>query len=248
VTATLGHFVQAQITEWWSYYWNMTMPGSIPGIAYMLVFVALELHFRGSHPIPLETRLLSWLFLALGLYQFRYMSFFFMFSTVPMALHIDRLLPERRNKLEVHRTLLAAGIAGACALPLTFMQMKPAFELPRMISDQDALYLKSHFSHARLLNNWNVGGYLIFRTQGTVPVFVDGRAATAYPDDLLRDYFKLVPGVEVDESAWDMVLAKYRIDTVLWVKAHEQLRRFLVDKRGWKEEYTGQFESIYVKP
>ena len=41
---------------------------------------------------------------------------------------------------------------------------------------------------------------------------------------------------------------KYQIDTVLWVKAHEQLRRFLVDKRGWKEQYAGLYESIYVKP
>jgi len=44
------------------------------------------------------------------------------------------------------------------------------------------------------------------------------------------------------------VLQKYQIDTVLWVKAHEELRRFLVDKRGWKEDYAGLYESIYVKP
>ena len=119
--------------------------------------------------------------------------------------------------------------------------------LPQMLSEQDALYLQTHFSHARLLNHGNVGGLLIFRTQGTVPVFVDGRAATAYPDDLLRDYFKLVE-LEINETAWDTVLEKYQIDTVLWVKTHEQLRRFLVDKRGWKEEYAGMYESIYVKP
>jgi len=78
-------------------------------------------------------------------------------------------------------------------------------------------------------------------------VFVDGRAATAYPDALLRDYFKLVEW-EIDETAWDTVLEKCQIDAVLWVKTHEQLRRFLVDKRGWKEEYAGSYESIYVKP
>jgi hypothetical protein len=64
---------------------------------------------------------------------------------------------------------------------------------------------------------------------------------------LLRDYFKLVQ-LEINETAWDTVLEKYQIDTVLWVKAHEELRRFLVDKRGWKEEYAGLYESIYVKP
>ncbi len=66
LAATLGHFVQANITEWLSYYQNMTMPGSIPGIIYMLTFVALELRYGGSCPIPLESRLLSWLFLFFG--------------------------------------------------------------------------------------------------------------------------------------------------------------------------------------
>ena len=35
-----------------------------------------------------------------------------------------------------------------------------------------------------------------------------GRAATAYPDALLRDYFKL-PELEIYETAWDTVLEKY---------------------------------------
>jgi hypothetical protein len=250
VTSTLGHFVQAHITEWLSYYQNLSMPESIPGIAYIAIFVGFELlalRHRASRPVPLEARLLSWLFLLLGLYQFRYLAFFFLFSAIPLALHIDRLLPKNLNMFQIQRSLLAAGIVGLCALPVFFMQARPALEFPEMLSEQDARYLQSHFSHARLLNNWNVGGLLIYYTRGTVPVFVDGRGATAYPDELLRDYFKLAEW-QVDEAAWDTVLAKYRIDTVLWVKAHEHLRRFLVDKRGWKEEYAGAYESVYVKP
>ncbi|MFX5009029.1 hypothetical protein ABTB96_19300, partial [Acinetobacter baumannii] len=88
------------------------------------------------------------------------------------------------------------------------------------------------------LNHWNAGGLLIYHTRGTVPLFVDGRAATAYPDDVLRDYLQLIQD-EIDEAVWDGVIAKYRIDAVLWVKAHEQLRQFLVGKRGWKEEHAG---------
>lgn len=247
VAATLGHFVQANIGEWLPYTHNMEMPGSIPGMVYMATFVALELRHRNSNPIPLEPRLLSWLFLLLGLYQFRYISFFFIFSTVPLALHIDRLLPERLTRIDVSGPLLAAGIIGACALPIVFLRVEPALGLSQMLSDQDARYLQEHVSHARLLNHWNVGGILIYRTRGTVPVFVDGRAATAYPDELLRDYFTLVRE-EVDEAAWDTILEKYRIDAVLWVKGHEQLRRFLVEKRGWKEAYAGTYESLYVKP
>lgn len=248
VTATLGNFVQANITEWQSYLQNLAMPGSIPGMIYIGIFVALELRYRGSSGVPLEARLLSWLFLGLGFYQYRYLSFFFLFSTVPLALHLDRLLPKRLNNLDMRKSLSAAGIIGACALPLTFALVRPALALPdELLSEQDALYLKTNFSHARILNHWNVGGILIFRTHGAVPVFIDGRAATAYPDGLLRDYFKLVKW-DIDEASWDTMFEKYRIDAVLWPTAHDVLKRFLVDKRGWKEQYVGSHESLYVKP
>jgi hypothetical protein len=245
LATVLGHFSQAYITEWWPYFRNIIVPGSIPGIIYILIFIVFELRYRGIRPI--EPRLLSWLFLFLGLYQFRYMSFFFIFSTVPLALHLDRLLPKQSNIFRVERSLLTAGIIVACALPLVYMKIYPALGLPEMLSEQDVLYLQTHFPRARLLNHWNYGGILIFRDRGAIPVFVDGRAATAYPDDLLRDYFKIGQS-DVDETAWDAVLEKYQIDTVLWVKAHEELRRFLVGKRGWKEAYAGLYASIYNKP
>jgi hypothetical protein len=245
VTATLGHFAQANITEWRPYYRNITLPGSVPGIVYILLFIGFELRHRGSCPI--EARLLSWLFLFLGFYQFRYLAFFFIFSAVPLALNVDRLLPKQPNNFRFDRSLLVAGMVVACALPLVYMKISPALGLPEMLSEQDVQYLETHFPHARLLNHWNFGGILIFRTRGAIPVFVDGRSATAYPDALLRDYFKLGRS-EVDETAWDTVLEKYQIDTVLWVRAHEALRRFLVRKRGWKEAYTGLYASIYVKP
>jgi hypothetical protein len=247
VMATLGHFIQADIGEWRSYFHNMEMPGSVLGISYALTFVALELRDRRSTPIPLEPRLLAWLFLLLGLYQFRYTAFFFIFSSVPMALHIERLLPERLSRLDVSRAMLAAGLVGLLALPLAFLQVRPALALPEMLSDEDGRYLQAHASDAHLLNHWNAGGLLIFRTHGSVPLFVDGRAATAYPDELLRDYLKLVRW-EIDADSWDTVIRKYKIDAVLWIKGHEQLRQFLVGERGWREAYTGAHLSLYTAP
>jgi hypothetical protein len=245
LTTVLGHFSQHYITEWWPYYRNITVPGSIPGIIYILMFVGLELRY-GRLSSPIEPRLLSWLFLFFGLYQFRYMAFFFLFSAFPFALHLDRLLSKELKNAAVQGPLLAAGMAVACALPLVYARL-PALGLPPMLSEQDVRYLEIHFPHARLLNHWNYGGILIFLDRGAIPVFIDGRASTAYPDAVLRDYFPLGQS-EVNEAAWDMVLKKYQIDTVLWVRAHEELRRFLVEKRGWKEVYTGLYASVYRKP
>jgi hypothetical protein len=243
--ATVGNFVQDYITEWWPYYRNVTWPGSLPAIAYMIAFAALELRYRTV--CPWEARILSWLFLGLGFYQFRYMAFFFLFSCLPMALHLDRLIPELSASLLLRKVLAVTGLLALCALPLVFLQASPSFGLTKMISLEDVRYLQTNYPHARLLNHWNYGGNLIFYDRGAVPLFVDGRAATAYPPSLLRDYFKL-PQTEIDQAAWDAVLAKYRIDAVLWMNTHEQLRQFLVGKRGWKEAHRGAFASLYVRP
>jgi hypothetical protein len=219
------------------------LPGSIPGMLYILAFAGLEL--RGKSSCPLEARLLPWLFLFLGFYQFRYLAFFFLFSAVPLSLHLSRLLP-KLDDLEVKKSLLVAGAAMACALPLVYA-VEPALGLPQMLSERDASYLQTHYPHARLLNHWNYGGILLFHTHGAIPVFVDGRASTAYPNALLRDYFAL-GRPEVNDRDWDAVLGKYHINTVLWVRTHSALRQFLVGRRGWKEAYTGVYASLYVKP
>ncbi|MDN4982578.1 hypothetical protein QY049_04980 [Bradyrhizobium sp. WYCCWR 13022] len=247
VTATLGHFVQSNIGEWLPYSHNIEIPGSIPGMVYILAFVGFELRYGATSDVRLESRILSWVFLGLGFHQFRYMSLFFMFSAIPVALHLDQVLPKRLPQFKVQSALLTAAIVGAFVLPIVFLRIEPALALPEMLSDQDAEYLNTHLANARVLNHWNVGGYLILKTHGSVPLFVDGRAATAYPDELLRDYFKLVHW-EIDESTWDTVLEKYHIDAVLWPKGHKQLRQFLVGKRGWKEEHTGLYESVYTRP
>lgn len=248
VIETLGHFVQAHITEWRPYFENILVPDSLAGLTYILIFVALELRNGRDVSVPLEARLLSWLFLGLGFYQYRYMAFFYLFSTIPFALHFDLILPKRLKALAAGDNLRILGIISTCIVPLIFVWEAPALGLSDdLISDQDARYLETNFSHARVLNHWNVGGPMIARTHGTVPVFIDGRGATAYPDTLLRDYFMLEKW-DIDETAWVAILDKYKIDVVLWPTVHDVLRHFLVDKRGWKEQYVGIHESLYVKP
>jgi hypothetical protein len=113
--------------------WSFTSGGrQLFNLSWLWDFVAFELRYGGG-VCPVESRLLSWLFLFLGLYQFRYMSFFFIFSTVPLALHLDRLLPKRPNNFQIQRSSLAAGIILACALPLIFNVTLPMFKRDRCL-------------------------------------------------------------------------------------------------------------------
>jgi hypothetical protein len=249
VLRTLGHFVQQYITEWQPYYTMMRLPQCIPTCLYVLIFIVLELTGRGNVPInvPVEARILSWCFLLLGIWQQRYLSIFFLFSTLPMALHLSGLRWAFVRQTTNGPLLAVAGLFVFCLLPVLYWRAVPETPgLPPIYPDTELAYLERNFPHARLLNHWNYGGFLIFAGRGNPRLFVDGRAATAYPDDLLRDYFGLVSW-EVDEAAWKRVLAKYGIDAVLWPKAHAQLASFLVGKENWTQVYSGNVASLYVK-
>jgi hypothetical protein len=245
VLGTLGHFVQRYITEWQPYLATMTAPQCIPPLAYITLFVGLELTGRSS--VPAEARILSWCFLFLGFLQLRYLSIFFLFSTLPVALHLSD--PRWRFTRNATGQALLGGVGAvvACVLPLLYWHVVPAHPgLPPIYPDAEVAYVEQHYPHARLLNHWNYGGYIIFSTHGTLPVFVDGRAATAYPDAVLRDYFALITW-DVDAAAWERVLRTYDVDTVLWPKAHAQLAQFLVGTGKWTQVYSGNVASVYVK-
>jgi hypothetical protein len=245
VLGTLGHFVQQYITEWQPYYAMATLPQCIPACAYMLMFVVLEL--SGGNKVPAEARILSWCFLFLGLSQQRYLSIFFLFSPLPIALHLSKPGWRPLSSSIDNKSLGSIGLAVLCLLPFFFSRVvfdKPG--LPAIYPDAEISYLEQHFPNARLLNHWNYGGILIFRSRGKIPVFVDGRAATAYPDGLLRDYFDLITW-DVNEAAWKRVLQKYNIDVVLWPRAHGQLATYLVDKEKWTQVYSGTIANVYVK-
>jgi hypothetical protein len=240
VSATLGHFVQEHISEWMPYLRVVSWRQALPTLIYAGLFVTLE-RVR-SRPAPVEARLLSWAFLVLGFLQLRFLSLFILVSVVPVAVHLgDRLGSRAAERVMAVAGLVVAGclpwLAASAAFPARFPGIDPVREIEFLLEQRP---------QARLLNHWNYGSSLIFHTRGQIPVFVDGRAATAYPDDLLRDYFPL--SVEtIDETAWLTVLAKYRIDTVLWVKAHGALQDFLTGRQGWRLAYSGDIANVYVR-
>jgi hypothetical protein len=250
VLLTVGHFVQRYITEWQPFTHLMGSPQIIPACVYVVLFAMLEM--RGGNTAPAEARILSWFFLVLGAWQLRYLSIFFLFSALPVALHLSRL---RWGRLRWFRSnhpadgkqLGAAGFLLLALLPLLYWNVVPAKPgLPQIYPDTELAYLEENFPRARLLNHWNYGGFLILRNRGAIPVFVDGRAATVYPDALLREYFSLISW-EVDEAAWKHVLEKYDVDAVMWPKVHKQLAAFLVDKEGWTQVHSGSVANLYVK-
>lgn len=96
--------------------------------------------------------------------------------------------------------------------------------------------------NGRLFHPYDWAGYLIFASRQHVPVFVDGRAETLYPDRLLRDYYYLATALPGSEALFD----KYSIKTVLW-PVQGSLSQLLTHSPQWKCIYQDSACFVFAR-
>jgi hypothetical protein len=104
-----------------------------------------------------------------------------------------------------------------------------------------AAYIEDHRMDGNMFNSYSYGGYLTWRTDARYPVFIDSRADTVFPDQLLRDYqsiYAVGPG-------WSTLLQKYRIGWVL-VENQAPIAAVLSQQNNWKVVFRGRLATIIV--
>lgn len=104
-----------------------------------------------------------------------------------------------------------------------------------------AEYVRAHFSGQRMFNDYNSGGYLIYKLYPDVPVFVDGRT-DFYGNDLLADYLR----IDRAEPGWDELLRKYGVEVVL-IDKQLPLAKALESDGAWQQQFSGDNEVVYAR-
>ena len=104
-----------------------------------------------------------------------------------------------------------------------------------------AEYVREHFAGRRMFNDYNSGGYLIYKLYPDVPVFVDGRT-DFYGNDLLKDYFR----IDHAEPGWDGLLQQYGVEVVL-IDKQLPLAKALDADPSWNQEFSGPNEVVYAR-
>jgi hypothetical protein len=158
-------------------------------------------------------------------------------------------LGERLNEIlkqpEIRPAMFVAcmviGIAVASPYPRDAMLGSHA-DLPReKLSQDDLTYLQTHYAGKKLLNHYDLGGYLILWGQGNPKVFVDGRAGNLYPDALLMEYRDFMRFAGQDTRGKE-VHKKYGFTHVILPKTLDLTSWFKNDV--WEADYVG--ESVVV--
>jgi hypothetical protein len=85
------------------------------------------------------------------------------------------------------------------------------------------------------------GGYLIYRFDGRLKVFLDGRS-DFYGRDMLETYAKVVDV----KPGWDDVLRQYNVRSVLVPPDHALVSVLLLSP-GWKRVYTDAVSTVFER-
>ncbi len=109
-------------------------------------------------------------------------------------------------------------------------------------------FIEQHIASPRVLNHYNLGGYLIYESRGRVPVFVDPRAETIFPSSLMQEYWNFQSG----SQDWDGILNRYHINAIMipnkkTMPGHDRLHGYLAMLPGWRLAFEGPIAVIYVR-
>ena len=215
----------------------------VAGLLYLLPQV------RRETGIPWEGILLTALTLAMSLTSRRFISLFAMSLAVMMA----PLLALVFRRLLVHRLGIALGIAAMAfsiyrMLPYP-LQSGPAFHylVAEYSYPQDMLnYIQANGIKGKVYAVYNWGGYIHWRTDGDLKVFIDGRADTIYDAQTYNDYVLVLQSA----PGWLEKIEEAQPDYILWshLKKNGQPKlKALLDTGRWKPVYRDSVSWLLAR-
>lgn len=185
--------------------------------------------------------------LAMGLAMSRNMTLFAILAAPIVARRLEGLLPPPApprppspRLLALHWALLAGGLACAAAsLPRSpaWLEQVESERLPIAAVD----FLAERHPRARLFNDFNWGGYLIYRLFPGTKVSMDGRT-TVYAAQTMRAYMRTHYAL----SGWERFLAECDPEVVLW-PADGPLASVLRTRPEWRVEFEDETAVVFAR-
>ena len=215
----------------------------IAGLLYALPAV------RARVAIPWEGLMLTGLTLAMALTSRRFIPLFGISLAVMLAPLLGLLFERIRSRVLVLGLALAALVAGFVRIMPYSMQAAPSYHYltGEYSYPQDMLDFVQHNGiRGKVYALYNWGGYLHWRTDGALKVFIDGRADTVYSAETYHQYGQVLNS----RAGWIETLEPSGAQYILWphAKGHGQRKlRELEDTGRWRLIYRDAVSWLAVR-
>lgn len=238
--------------------WFLERIVSYPPILYFKIAVVLLLLsmvlalMRIGRAFPISQVFLAVIFSTMGGLAVRNFTIFALMA-MPLTAANVRIALGRLARLESSRSLLVSLpliLALMCLInKQDFLERRTRFGLGLMEGSNGAAdFFKRERIRGPILNNYDIGGYLIYHLYPAQRVFVDNRPE-AYPASFFRDVY--VPMME-DEAKWKRRDAEYGFNSIFFFRhdltPHGQ--SFLVKRvfdPAWAPVYVDAYNIILVR-
>lgn len=251
---TLDSSITKYIQEWLPFVFSNYMGLS----AWVLLFIVAG-SFR-ENAIPVADKIISIIWFVFMLFSMRHAATFVVVSSAYLAISLQKSIDYLDSVMTPHpdplaglqRSGMRAALAciGALALAGTYLGLELVRgDEYRVVKENDITpaiaYLEQHHPGKRFLNDYALGGQQIYLTRGRAPLFVDGRAGTAYPEEVLEDYMDFL----FMEKEWSELTEKYRIDGIIVLNSHRFASAYEAGqyRDEWKEVFRDEVASVYIR-
>jgi hypothetical protein len=213
VLRTLHSVISIYITEWHPMLFSVGTGQTLALLVFLLVSNSRD------EGISLSDKILAFLWLVAAMWSKRYFMFFAILGAPYLAYHLGKIgKPSPFPELDTAKLRRSFGLMALFSVALfstPFMQSAMLFDKP--ILDEKTLpiktteYITQNLADKRFLNSYNIGGHLIYFGDGKIKIFTDGRAGTAYSEDVLAD---VILFTELS-TGWEDIIKKYNIDAIV---------------------------------
>lgn len=194
VLRSLNSSVTSYIQEWANFSFGKHLGLTI----FVLAFIVLS-NSRDKE-IPLADKYLALFWFIASFYSIRNFPIAVILAAPYLAYNIEKSIVIQQHKnIDIPR--IRYGLGAFMAILFIMAVMTPqifikALDKEVLINEQkvpvEAIeYIKANHNEKRMLNDYDLGGYLIYLNPEN-KVFIDGRAGTTYPEDILLEYIEFM--------------------------------------------------------
>ena len=168
-------------------------------------------------------------------------------SAPKRAIWVQRICDRLAAFCQSPRTVMGGGLLMlivplAMATPLGADYYPTRENGPVTDLSKEVAFIQNHYPEITFYTDYSLGGSLIFQFRGEFPVFIDGRATTAYPKELAADYIAF----HNREADWRERFAKRNIGGIL-MHSHDYNAARMRQMPGWQRVFEGDIAEIFIR-